>query len=273
MITMRPSPAPRWRSRPARSAAVTSSRWASRWCAGFPSQERDKPDGCDGIRWSAAKEDSAVTEAAIAGHRLELTRATCVGPVRVRCGRPAAGERLERGPAGVRPAGVRPAGRTEAAVLNSSLLPMSSVGFVSLRPDEACTLAAMNGQLISDSLVYRYDPPRPPTTCRAPRAPSRSARSSTSTRLPGRAGWRTRLAFEKMLTYANHLGLYSEEITLSQCAGWQSRTGVSPTSPCGRRDHPRRGPRSANLPMTARARMRSGLAASSPRSPTGSRGR
>ena len=48
---------------------------------------------------------------------------------------------------------------------------------------------------------------------RATRARSRSARSGTSRR--SRAAGRVdeaRLAFEKMLTYANHLGLYSEEI-------------------------------------------------------------
>ena len=45
------------------------------------------------------------------------------------------------------------------------------------------------------------------------RAPSRSAPSGTS-RPSARAGRleEARLAFEKMLTYANHLGLYSEEI-------------------------------------------------------------
>ena len=103
-----------------------------------------------------------------------------------------------------------------SGVLDSSLLPMSSVGFVS--PYDlmwASTLAAIDGQLISDSLVYRYDPRGPPTAYRAARAPSRSARSSTSTRLPRRADWRTRLAFEKMLTHANHVSRYSEEITLS----------------------------------------------------------
>jgi hypothetical protein len=83
-------------------------------------------------------------------------------------------------------------------VLDSSQLRMSSVGFVSPHdPMWASTLAAMDGELITESLVYRYDPPRPPTVCRASRAPSRSARSSTSTRLPGRADGRTRLAFER----------------------------------------------------------------------------
>ena len=54
---------------------------------------------------------------------------------------------------------------------------------------------------------------RAPTACAAKRAPSRSAPSGTSRRCT-RAGRldEARLAFEKMLTYANHLGLYAEEI-------------------------------------------------------------
>ena len=47
----------------------------------------------------------------------------------------------------------------------------------------------------------------------ARRAPSRSARSGTSRRWPAPGSLdEARLAFEKMLTYANHLGLYAEEI-------------------------------------------------------------
>ena len=54
------------------------------------------------------------------------------------------------------------------------------------------------------------------TGCRARRARSRCAPSPTSTRSPAPAGsTQARQAFEKMLTYANHLGLYSEEIALT----------------------------------------------------------
>ena len=75
------------------------------------------------------------------------------------------------------------------------------------------TLRAIEDELVSDSLVYRYDP------------------SASPDGLPGSEGtfsictfWyvdalarsgsteRARYVFEKMLTYANHLGLYSEEI-------------------------------------------------------------
>ena len=79
------------------------------------------------------------------------------------------------------------------------------------------TLQAMDDELVTDSLVYRYDPERlPGRPPRAPRARSRCARSPTSTRSPGPAGSTRRgSTFEKMLTYANHLGLYSEEIALT----------------------------------------------------------
>ena len=52
--------------------------------------------------------------------------------------------------------------------------------------------------------------------CAARRAPSRCARSCMSDSL-ARAGQleKARNTFEKMLTYANHLGLYSEEIALT----------------------------------------------------------
>jgi hypothetical protein len=45
---------------------------------------------------------------------------------------------------------------------------------------------------------------------------------STSTRLPGRADGRTRLAFEKMLTHANHVGPRSpdEDDTGGQRQAW-----------------------------------------------------
>ena len=43
-------------------------------------------------------------------------------------------------------------------------------------------------------------------------APSRSARSGTSTRSHAPAFEEARLTFEKMLTYASPLGLYAEEI-------------------------------------------------------------
>ena len=63
------------------------------------------------------------------------------------------------------------------------------------------------------------------TASRATRAPSRSAPSGTSRRSPGRAGLDdARLAFEKMLTYANHLGLFSRRSApAASCSGTSRR--------------------------------------------------
>jgi hypothetical protein len=75
-----------------------------------------------------------------------------------------------------------------------------------------------------------------------------------------------------MLTYAHHVGLYSEEITLSgvQVGNFpQAFSYLALVDAAITLDEVRSG----SLPMTGRACMRSGLAASSPRSPTGSRGR
>ena len=70
---------------------------------------------------------------------------------------------------------------------------------------------------MTDSLVYRYDPEASPDGLRGSRGHvlalhlhvRRGAR-----RVEARLD-KARITFEKMLTYANHLGLYSEEIALS----------------------------------------------------------
>ena len=91
---------------------------------------------------------------------------------------------------------------------------MPLVKFVSpTDPRWLSTLDLMTEELVSDTLVYRYNPGRRRTASRARRARSRSAPSGTSRRWRAPAGSiEARLAFEKMLTYANHLGLFSEEI-------------------------------------------------------------
>jgi pentatricopeptide repeat protein len=102
-------------------------------------------------------------------------------------------------------------------VLDSSLLRMATVGFISPRdPQWLSTLRAMDDELVVDSLVYRYDPAASPdglagdegtfslSTFNYVDALARSGRLDEA-----------RLVFEKMLTYANHVGLYSEEIGLS----------------------------------------------------------
>ena len=88
-------------------------------------------------------------------------------------------------------------------------------GFIA--PDDpmwVSTLNAMDRELVSDSLVYRYNPSASPdglagdegtfTLCTFwyVDALARAGRLDDA-----------RLTFEKMHTYANHLGLYSEEIS------------------------------------------------------------
>jgi GH15 family glucan-1,4-alpha-glucosidase len=78
------------------------------------------------------------------------------------------------------------------------------------------TLAAMDAELVTDSLVYRYDPGASPDGLRGAEGTFSLCTFAYVDAL-ARAG-RTTLArqtFEKMLTYANHVGLYSEEIALT----------------------------------------------------------
>ena len=99
-------------------------------------------------------------------------------------------------------------------VLDAALLKMPLVGFISPSdPLWRSTLAAMDTTLVSDSLVYRYDPAASPDGLRGSegtfsmctfwyvQALARSGRVRDA-----------RIVFEKMHTYANRLGLYSEEI-------------------------------------------------------------
>ena len=102
----------------------------------------------------------------------------------------------------------------DTEVLDSSLLLMPLQGFIAPRdPMWLSTLAAMDRELVSDSLVYRYNPAASPDGLAGDEgtfslctfwyvdALARSGRLDEA-----------RLVFEKMHTYANHLGLYSEEI-------------------------------------------------------------
>jgi GH15 family glucan-1,4-alpha-glucosidase len=99
-------------------------------------------------------------------------------------------------------------------VLDASVLMMPITGFVTPRdPTWLSTLDAIEQELVSDSLVYRYNPSASPdglpgsegtfTICTFwyVDALARSGRLDTA-----------RYCFEKMLTYANHVGLFSEEI-------------------------------------------------------------
>ncbi|CAM5643328.1 glycoside hydrolase family 15 protein [Streptomyces tanashiensis] len=102
-------------------------------------------------------------------------------------------------------------------VLDSSLLRMPTVGFIT--PDDPkwrTTLAAMDRELVSDSLVYRYNPEASPDGLRGSEG-TFSLCTFMYVDALARAGHTdmARLVLEKMLTYANHLGLYSEEIALT----------------------------------------------------------
>ncbi|MGW5458946.1 glycoside hydrolase family 15 protein [Streptomyces sp. NPDC003996] len=99
-------------------------------------------------------------------------------------------------------------------VLDSSLLRMATVGFVTpADPMWESTLDAMEQELVSDSLVYRYNPDASPDGLRGSEGTFSLCTFMYVDALAraGRTG-RARLVFEKMMGYANHLGLYSEEI-------------------------------------------------------------
>jgi GH15 family glucan-1,4-alpha-glucosidase len=100
-------------------------------------------------------------------------------------------------------------------VLDASVLLMPLVKFISpTDPKWLSTLDALTARLVSDSLVYRYDPQDSPDGVRGAEG-TFSACSFWYVEALTRAGRmdEARLAFEKMLTYANHLGLYAEQIS------------------------------------------------------------
>jgi GH15 family glucan-1,4-alpha-glucosidase len=110
-------------------------------------------------------------------------------------------------------------------VLDAAVLLMPLVKFISpTDPKWLSTLDALAAGLVSDSLVYRYDPQASPDGLRGAEG-TFSACSFWYVEVLTRAGRleEARLAFEKMLTYANHLGLYAEQISR---AGQQQ--GTSP---------------------------------------------
>jgi GH15 family glucan-1,4-alpha-glucosidase len=103
----------------------------------------------------------------------------------------------------------------DTEVLDSSLLMMPLMGFIAPRdPMWLSTLAAMDRELVSDSLVYRYNPSASPDGL-AGNEGTFSLCTFWYVDALARAGRLddARLTFEKMHTYTNHLGLYSEEIS------------------------------------------------------------
>ncbi|MEV6197861.1 glycoside hydrolase family 15 protein [Streptomyces sp. NPDC051920] len=109
-------------------------------------------------------------------------------------------------------------------ILDASLLMMPLGKFISpTDPKWLATLDALGEELVSDSLVYRYDPLASPDGLSGEEG-TFSICSFWYVEALTRAGRldEARLAFEKMLTYANHLGLYAEEIghTGEQCGNF-----------------------------------------------------
>ncbi|HTU86518.1 MAG TPA: glycoside hydrolase family 15 protein [Solirubrobacteraceae bacterium] len=102
----------------------------------------------------------------------------------------------------------------ETSVLDASVLSMPLMKFVApTDPRWLSTLDAIGSELVSDSLVYRYNPEASPDGLRGAEG-TFSMCTFWYVEALARAGRldEARLIFEKMLTYANHLGLYAEEI-------------------------------------------------------------
>ncbi|MFG2129356.1 glycoside hydrolase family 15 protein [Streptomyces sp. NPDC048751] len=100
-------------------------------------------------------------------------------------------------------------------VLDAAVLMMPLSKFIApTDPKWLSTLDALTKDLVSDSLVYRYDPVASPDGLRGDEG-TFSICSFWYVEALVHAGRldEARLAFEKMLTYANHLGLYAEEIS------------------------------------------------------------
>jgi GH15 family glucan-1,4-alpha-glucosidase len=98
--------------------------------------------------------------------------------------------------------------------LDAAVLLMPLVGFVAPTDKRwMATLDAMSQELVSDSLVYRYNVEASPDGLEGDEG-TFSICTFWYVEALARSGRvdEARLAFEKMLTYANHLGLYSEEI-------------------------------------------------------------
>ncbi|MER6216186.1 glycoside hydrolase family 15 protein [Streptomyces sp. NPDC001674] len=102
----------------------------------------------------------------------------------------------------------------DSHVLDASLLLVPRVGFLAPRSASwLSTLDAMDRVLVSDSLVYRYDPQASPDGLRGSEG-TFSLCTFLYVDALARAGRlpQARYTFEKMHTYANHVGLFAEEI-------------------------------------------------------------
>ena len=99
-------------------------------------------------------------------------------------------------------------------VLDASVLRMPAMGFIQPADQRwSSTMDAVKKTLVSDSLVYRYDPAASPDGLKGSEG-TFSLCTFWYVDALARTGRldEARLTFEKMLTYANHLGLFAEEI-------------------------------------------------------------
>jgi GH15 family glucan-1,4-alpha-glucosidase len=105
----------------------------------------------------------------------------------------------------------------ETDVLDASLLLMPLVKFIA--PTDRrwlATLDSIGEELVSDSLVYRYNVEASPDGLEGEEG-TFSICTFWYVEALARAGRldEAQLVFEKMLTYANHIGLYAEQIGLT----------------------------------------------------------
>ncbi|MET9255446.1 glycoside hydrolase family 15 protein [Streptomyces sp. NPDC003717] len=108
-------------------------------------------------------------------------------------------------------------GETPRAVLDAALLVMPMVKFVSpTDPMFATTLAAVEKELVADSLVFRYQPSMAPDGLDGAEG-TFSICSFWWVEALTRGGRveEARVALEKMFTYSNHVGLYAEQIAVT----------------------------------------------------------
>ncbi len=99
-------------------------------------------------------------------------------------------------------------------VLDAAVLMLPLAKFIApTDPKWLSTLDALRSTLVSDSLVYRYDPRASPDGLRGEEG-TFTVCSFWHVETLTRAGRldEARIGFEKMLTYANHVGLYAEQI-------------------------------------------------------------
>ena len=99
--------------------------------------------------------------------------------------------------------------------VDASTLIMPLIRFISPRDERwLSTLQCIEDDLVSDSLVYRYCPDHVELTGLKSGEGTFSLCTFWYVECLSRAGYlqKARLYFEKMLGYANHLGLYAEQI-------------------------------------------------------------